>query len=39
VPVIFRERMEGVSKMSRSIMYEAMYMVIALKLRSLTRSL
>jgi dolichol-phosphate mannosyltransferase len=39
VPVIFRERVEGVSKMSRSIMYEAMYMVIALKLRSLTRSL
>lgn len=39
VPVIFRERVEGVSKMSRSIMVEAMYMVIALKLRSLTRSL
>ncbi len=39
VPIIFRERVEGVSKMSKAIMWEAMYMVIALKLRSLTRSL
>jgi dolichol-phosphate mannosyltransferase len=34
VPIIFRERMEGVSKMSRSIMWEAIWRVLTLKARS-----
>jgi len=35
VSVIFRERIEGVSKMSRSIVIEAIWMVWALKIRSI----
>lgn len=35
VSVIFRERIEGVSKMSRAIVIEAIWMVWALKLRSI----
>jgi len=35
IPVIFRERVEGVSKMSRAIMWEAMWKVLALRLRHL----
>ena len=35
VSIIFREREHGVSKMSRSIIFEAVWMVWALKLRSL----
>lgn len=35
VPVIFRERVEGVSKMSKAIMWEAMWKVVALRLRHL----
>ncbi len=35
VSVIFRERVEGVSKMSRKIVFEAIWMVWALKLRSI----
>lgn len=35
VSVIFRERTEGVSKMSKSIVFEAIWMVWALKLRSI----
>lgn len=34
VSVIFRERIEGVSKMSKAIVWEAIWMVWALKLRS-----
>jgi dolichol-phosphate mannosyltransferase len=39
VSIIFRERTEGVSKMSRSIIFEAIWMVWALKLRSLINRL
>lgn len=35
ISVIFRERTEGVSKMSKAIVWEAIWMVWALKLRSL----
>lgn len=35
VSIIFREREHGISKMSRSIIFEAVWMVWALKLRSL----
>jgi len=35
IPVIFRERVEGVSKMSKAIMWEAMWKVVALRLRHL----
>lgn len=35
VSVIFRERVEGVSKMSKAIVWEAIWMVWSLKLRSL----
>lgn len=35
VSIIFRERTEGVSKMSKNIVFEAVWMVWALKLRSL----
>lgn len=35
IPVIFRERVEGVSKMSKAIMWEAMWKVLALRLRHL----
>lgn len=35
VSIIFRERTEGVSKMSKSIVFEAVWMVWALKLRSI----
>jgi dolichol-phosphate mannosyltransferase len=35
VSIIFRERTEGVSKMSKAIIFEAIWMVWALKLRSL----
>jgi dolichol-phosphate mannosyltransferase len=34
VSVIFRERIEGVSKMSKAIVWEAIWMVWSLKLRS-----
>jgi len=39
VSVIFRERTEGVSKMSKAIVLEAIWMVWALKLRSLVGKL
>lgn len=39
VSIIFRERTEGVSKMSRSIIFEAIWMVWALKFRSLINRL
>lgn len=39
VSIIFRERTEGVSKMSKSIIIEAIWMVWALKLRSLINRL
>jgi dolichol-phosphate mannosyltransferase len=39
VSVIFRERVEGVSKMSKSIVWEAIWMVWALKIRSLLKRL
>lgn len=39
VSVIFRERTEGVSKMSKAIVWEAIWMVWALKLRSLLKRL
>lgn len=35
IPVIFRERVEGVSKMSKAIMWEAMWKVVALRARHL----
>ncbi|MEX0929274.1 MAG: polyprenol monophosphomannose synthase [Balneolales bacterium] len=35
ISIIFRERTEGVSKMSKSIVFEAVWMVWALKIRSL----
>ena len=35
IPVIFRERVEGVSKMSKAIMWEAMWKVVAIRLRHL----
>ncbi|MFP4227322.1 MAG: polyprenol monophosphomannose synthase [Salinivenus sp.] len=39
IPVIFTERTEGQSKMSRSIVWEAAYKVWELRLRDLTRQL
>jgi dolichol-phosphate mannosyltransferase len=39
VSIIFRERTEGVSKMSKSIIFEAIWMVWVLKLRSLINRL
>jgi len=38
VPIIFVDRRTGVSKMSKSIVYEAAWMVWKLKLRNLFRA-
>ncbi len=39
IPIIFYERVEGKSKMSRNIVYEAIFMVWKLRFRSIFRRL
>jgi len=39
IPIIFIERSEGLSKMSKNIVWEAVFMVWKLKLRQIFRSL
>lgn len=39
IPIIFTDRREGHSKMSRHIVYEAMFMLLRLRLRSILRRL
>jgi dolichol-phosphate mannosyltransferase len=39
IPIVFKDRREGVSKMSKSIIYEAMFMLWKLRLRSILHRL
>ncbi|MFA5729531.1 MAG: polyprenol monophosphomannose synthase, partial [Candidatus Neomarinimicrobiota bacterium] len=39
IPIIFVERSEGLSKMSKNIVWEAVFMVWKLKLRKMFKSL